>query len=147
MKRFWLDFTIVFIHVPNIDISSSSLVCVAHCAVCAVLSLFSHVRFFAILWAVATRLFCSWDSPGKDTGVGWHALLQRIFPTQGSNLHFLCLLHWQVGSLPLAPPGKPWIISDNVLKKQKSAYRAWGWQNDELEEWQYDIISLRPIWA
>ena len=47
-----------------------------------------------------------WDSPGKSTRVGCHALLQEIFPTQGSNLHLLCLLHWQVGSLPLAPPGK-----------------------------------------
>ena len=26
------------------------------------------------------------DSPGKNTGVGCHALLHRIFPTQGSNL-------------------------------------------------------------
>ena len=26
-----------------------------------------------------------WDSPGKSTGVGCHFLLQRIFPTQGSN--------------------------------------------------------------
>ena len=25
------------------------------------------------------------DSPGKNTGVGYHALLQGIFPTQGSN--------------------------------------------------------------
>ena len=25
----------------------------------------------------------------------------RIFPAQGSNLHLLCLLHWQAGSLPL----------------------------------------------
>ena len=28
-------------------------------------------------------------------------------PTQGSNQHLLCLLQWQVCSLPLAPPGKP----------------------------------------
>ena len=28
-----------------------------------------------------------------------------IFPTQGSNLSLLCLLPWQMGSLPLAPPG------------------------------------------
>ena len=28
---------------------------------------------------------CSpWDSPGQNTGVGSHFLLQRIFPTQGS---------------------------------------------------------------
>ena len=25
------------------------------------------------------------DSPGKNTGVDWHALFQEIFPTQGSN--------------------------------------------------------------
>ena len=32
------------------------------------------------------RLLCRWDSPGKNTGVGSHALLQGIFPIQGSNL-------------------------------------------------------------
>ena len=31
------------------------------------------------------RLLCPWDSPGKNTGVGCHSLLQEIFPTQGSN--------------------------------------------------------------
>ena len=34
---------------------------------------------------VATRLLCPWDSPGRNTGVGCHFLLQRIFLTQGSN--------------------------------------------------------------
>ena len=48
-----------------------------------------------------TRLLCPWDFPGKITGVDCHALLQGVFPTQGSNWHLLCLLHWQVGSLPL----------------------------------------------
>ena len=31
------------------------------------------------------RLLCPWDSPGKNTGVGCHFLLQGILPTQGSN--------------------------------------------------------------
>ena len=31
------------------------------------------------------------------TGVGCHDLLQGVFPTQGSNLHLLCLLYWQMG--------------------------------------------------
>ena len=31
------------------------------------------------------RLFCPWNSPGKNTGVGSCSLLQGIFPTQGSN--------------------------------------------------------------
>ena len=30
-------------------------------------------------------LLCLWDSPGKNTGVGRHFLLQGIFPTQESN--------------------------------------------------------------
>ena len=50
------------------------------------------------------------DSPGKVTGVGCHALLQGIFPTQGSNQHLFCPLYWQMGSLPLAPPRKPIYI-------------------------------------
>ena len=47
------------------------------------------------------------DSPGRNTGMGCPAFFQGIFPTQGSNLCLLHLLHWQVGSLPLVPPGKP----------------------------------------
>ena len=47
-------------------------------------------------------LLCPWDFLGKNTGVGCHALLQGIFPTQGSNLH---LLRWQVGSLRLSHLG------------------------------------------
>ena len=31
------------------------------------------------------RLLCPWDSPGKNTGVGCHALLQGILPTQGQS--------------------------------------------------------------
>ena len=38
------------------------------------------------------------DSPDKNTGVGCYSLLQRIFPTQGSNPHLLhhgqILHHW-----------------------------------------------------
>ena len=47
--------------------------------------------------------------------MGCHALLQGIFPTQGLNLLLLCLLHWQVGSLPLVPPGKPLSNSEGVF--------------------------------
>ena len=40
---------------------------------------------------------CPRDSPGKNTRVGCHVLLQGIFLTQGSNPYLLCLLHWQAG--------------------------------------------------
>ena len=35
------------------------------------------------------RLLCTWNSLGKNTEVGSHAVLQEIFQTQGSNLGFL----------------------------------------------------------
>ena len=60
-----------------------------------------------------TRLFCPWDSPGKYTGVGCHFLPQGVFHTQGLNPYIrdvrvlsYTYLHWQAGSLPLAPPVK-----------------------------------------
>ena len=46
------------------------------------------------------RLLCLWDSPGKNTGVGCHCLLQGIFPTQRSNRGLLAL---QADSLPAEP--------------------------------------------
>ena len=49
-------------------------------------------------------LLCPWDFPGKITGAGCHFLLQGIFLTQGLNLR---LLHWQVDSSTIEPPGKP----------------------------------------
>ena len=39
---------------------------------------------YLTLWPQGSFL-CPWDSPGKNTEVGCHALLQGIFPTQGSN--------------------------------------------------------------
>ena len=52
------------------------------------------------------------DTPVKNTGMGCPALLQGIFPTQGSNLHLLYLLHWQAGSLAPVPPRKPsWMYA------------------------------------
>ena len=68
---------------------------------------------------------CSWpsssvlgDSPDKNTWVGCHALLQGIFPTQGSNSYLLCLLHWQAGCFLLVPCGKPWAAAHGVEKRQ-----------------------------
>jgi len=46
------------------------------------------------------------DSPGKNTGVGCHALFQDIFLTQGSNPHLLQLLI-EGGFSTAEPPGKP----------------------------------------
>ena len=54
-----------------------------------VLSRFSCVPILRPHGLQPARLFCPWDSPGKSTRVGCHALLQGIFPTQAVNL---CLI-------------------------------------------------------
>ena len=51
----------------------------------SMLSCFSRVQLFAIPWTVAHQTPCPWDSPGKNTAVGCHALFQGIFLTQGFN--------------------------------------------------------------
>ena len=76
-------------------------VCVCVC-VCMHACMLSH---FSPSWLFVTRLLCPQDSPGQNTGVGCHALLQGIFLIQGLNLLSLLLLHWQPGSLSFAPLG------------------------------------------
>ena len=66
--------------------------------------------------------------PGKNSGVGCHFLLQRIFLIQGSNPHLSGLLSWQVGSVPLAPPGKLRILKrgykcHSMIKHQNGTLR------------------------
>ena len=81
---------------------------------------FSHGLLFVTLWTV--RLLYPRDSPGKNTEEGCHALLHRIFPTQGLNLHLLCLLHWQVGSLSSLLPGKPPKVTIFWKKKKLCSF-------------------------
>ena len=49
-------------------------------------------------------LYSQWNSPGQNTGVGSHSLLQGMFPTQGLKPRSPAL---QADSLPAEPPGKP----------------------------------------
>ena len=56
-----------------------------------------------------------WNSPGKNTGVGNNALLQRLLLTQGSNLH---LLHWRVYNR------HKWSILDRCQYSASSASMA-----------------------
>ena len=54
-----------------------------------------------------------WDSPGKNTGVGCHFLLQGIFPTQGSNPD---LLHCRQILYHLSHQGSPLLLPFLPLK-------------------------------
>ena len=62
------------------------------------------------LWP--SRLLCPWDSPGRNTRVGSHALLQGIFPDQGSNPY---LLHAQEDSLPFGPQEKAFCLAGPLV--------------------------------
>ena len=68
------------------------------------------------------RLLCPWASPGKNTGVGCHVLLQRIFPTRGWNcvscIGSLVLYHRATWEAPKA--------SEERVKIQSAGPQAWA---------------------
>ena len=80
----------------------------------------------------------------KNTEVGCHALLQGIFSTQGLNPHLLCLLHWQVGSLPQGFPDTVGKESPAVLE---TPVRFLGWEDLLEKGWatHSSILGL-PLW-
>ena len=78
-------------------------------SVCVCAKAFSHVRLFATLWTVAHQASLSIGFSKQEYWSGLSCPSPGD-PTQGLNLHLLSLLHWQVGSLPHVPPGKPLTI-------------------------------------
>ena len=57
-------------------------------------------------------------------GVCCHALLQGAFLIQGSNSLLLPLLHWQVGSLPLALAGKHHVYAHNPQNNKREIFNC-----------------------
>ena len=86
------------------------------------LSCFSHVRLFATPWTGAPRSSVRGILRGTNTGVGCYALLQRIFPTQGSNPRLFCLLHWHLES------------SINYPMTQQSHYWSYAYPKKTITE-------------
>ena len=76
------------------------------------------------------RLLCLWDSPGKNTGGGCHALLQGIFSTQRQNPHLLhsrrILYSLSVLGSPERnlPVGKKWleILTPSYLTRKANKH-------------------------
>ena len=72
----------------------------------------------------------SWDSPGKNTGVGRHTFLQGIFlPIQGSNLGFLhykqfllCLSHQGSSRYLMIVSCEDTKISLNILSLKDTSF-------------------------
>ena len=86
---------------------------------CCVQSLSHVLTLYDPCGLKPARLLCPWDFPGKNTRVRCHFLLQRIFPSQGWNL---CILHRQVGSLPLHHPGSPRVATLTQQSSQSHVF-------------------------
>ena len=76
----------------------------------------SHSVMSDFLWPhrlQPTRLLCSWNSPGQNTGVGCHSLPQGIFLTQGSNPGILPCRQFLYH---LRHQGNPWKRREEKIK-------------------------------
>ena len=94
------------------------------------------------------RLLCPWNSPGKNTGVGCHFILQGIFGTQGLNPCVLCVLHWQADYLPTEPPGSPaWgsFPMSQLFTIRWSKYWSFSFRISLSNEYS-GLISFRSDW-
>ena len=63
--------------------------------------------------------YCTWGSQGKNTGVGYHFILQGIFPTQGSNPG---LLHFRQMPYLLSHQGSPGLYRSQYKLAVYSRY-------------------------
>ena len=88
---------------------------------CVTMCVLSHVRLFGTPWTIVYQNPL-WDSPGKNTRVGCHFLLQGNFLTQRSNPHLLSLLHWQEDSLLLSHQGNH---TQNIALHIKGIKKCW----------------------
>ena len=75
------------------------------------LSYFSFNQFFATSWTVAHQSPLPMGFSRQEYWSGLPCPPPGALLTQRSNHHLLCLLHWQAGSLTLAPPEKPLYLT------------------------------------
>ena len=90
---------------PFLGVCKSGGVCVCVC-VC-VLTRMCACALFATSWAATYQAPQSMEFSRQEYWSGLPFLPQGVFPTQGSNLCLLHLLHWQADSLPLYHLGNP----------------------------------------
>ena len=124
-----------------------------NCSLCA--KSLSHVRFFVTPWTVAHQAPLSMGFSSKNTGVGGRALLQGIFPMQGSNpvSYVTCigrrvLYHW----CHLGSPEGLWATPFRVSWNPELCGLAWCLSDSEslslplselLIVWRWDIYTER----
>ena len=120
------------------------------------LSHFSPVQVFGNLWTLALQASLSMAFSRQEYSSGFPCLLPGDLPDQVSNQDFSCLLYWQGGSLPLAPPGELVIVwrdyqidclggSDGksaFLQCRRPGFDPWFGQISWRRKWQPTPICL-----
>ena len=86
----------------------------------AVLSHFSHVRLFVILWTVARQAPLSTGFSRQEYCSGLPCPSLGDLPDSGVEPVLLTSLHWQVDSSPLAPAGKLRIYVSSSVQFSRS---------------------------
>ena len=91
------------------------------------------------------RLICSWNSPGKNTGVSCHALPHGIFPTQGSNpdlQHCRQILYTSWERLSFIFAGGAWQAAvHRVTKESNMTYQL---NNNNNKIYELFVIVVAP---
>ena len=110
-------------------------------------------------------LLCPWDSPGKNTGVGCHFLLQRIFWIQGWNPRLLFYRRWgfwevtrfgsgpggeapTMGLVPTQEDELPRALSSHQVRynKKSAVCNSKEWSHENPTNWHHDPDSKTPQW-
>ena len=119
----------------------STLSCLLYCAV------LNHSVMSDFFWP---HRLCSppgssvyGDSPGKNIGVGCHALLQGIFPVQGSNPG---LLHCRQILYHLSHQGSPSCLQEmNFIYKHKNKLKVEWWRKRYHEKRDDKRVMAKQI--
>ena len=121
---------------------------------CVLLSHFSHVWLFVTLWTVACHPpRSSIHGILQARIVGWVAMTSsREFSWPRDWAHVsLSLLHWQAGSLPLAPPGKPFVYISMYINIYDNSLYIYAFSSVQFSRsvvsnslWPHELQHTRP---
>ena len=87
-----------------------------------------------------SRVLCPWNSPGKNTRVGCHFLLQGIFPTRGSNP---VLQNSKEVDKP--SPKKTMIKLDKIVQKKKKSNHIRTLEIDQIQTTNWEDFHHEKV--
>ena len=109
------------------------------------------------IWYLFLFWSFSWDTLSRSWSTVMSSSSRRLGWGDGSghqqflNLHLLCLLYWQVGSLPLAPLGKPitvvlWGFQPAIFRQgQRQHSEGIGHENSSICCWDKELLGKNII--